>query len=242
MGKNKNGKAKSSAKKELCEQQKQKKKRMRVIKDIVSMVLIAGVAVGLFVALLWGAGVFDYHPEATYDVLISIENYGSVHVELYGNDAPETVKHFLSLVNSGYYNGKSVYKLFDDLAYMGTDVTDKADIKGEFAENGHKNDLQHIEGVISMARTNDPNSATSQFFICNADARASLDGKYAAFGYVVEGLSVVHKITALGMPKTDYYEYYESNPQIWQYYGNGAISNKADQPVIEYVKILEDYK
>ena len=192
MGKNKNGKAKSSAKKELREQQKQKKKRMRAIKDIVSMVLIAGVAVGLFVALLWGAGVFDYHPESTYDVLISIENYGSVHVELYGNDAPETVGHFLSLVNSGYYNGKSVYKLFDDLAYMGTDVTDKADIKGEFAENGFKNKISHKRGVLSMVR-GENGSAYGQFFIV-AKNSPELDGKHAAFGSVTDGMDVIDAI------------------------------------------------
>ena len=93
-----------------------------------------------------------------------------------------------------------------------------------------------------MARTTEPDSASSQFFICNADARSSLDGKYAAFGYVVKGLDTVHKITELGMPKTLYYEYYETNPYIWQAYGNGMIQNKEDQPVIEYIKVLENYK
>ena len=76
MGKNKNEKTKSTAKQALREQQKQKKKRMKAIKDVVSIVLIVGIAVGLFVGLLWAAGTFDYHPESTYDVLISIENYG----------------------------------------------------------------------------------------------------------------------------------------------------------------------
>lgn len=93
-----------------------------------------------------------------------------------------------------------------------------------------------------MARTTEPDSASSQFFICNADATASLDGKYAAFGYVVEGLSTVHKITEVGMPKTLYYEYYETNPYIWQAYGNGMIQNREDQPVIEYIKVLDNYK
>ena len=181
-------------------------------------------------------------------VEMSVKDCGKMVILLDATTAPITVANFLSLVEEGFYDGLTFHRIMEGFMIQGGDPdgdgrggSDKT-IKGEFAENGHKNDIQHIEGVISMARTNDPNSATSQFFICNADARASLDGKYAAFGYVVEGLSVIHKITALGMPKTDYYEYYESNPQIWQYYGNGAISNKKDQPVIEYVKILEDYK
>jgi peptidyl-prolyl cis-trans isomerase B (cyclophilin B) len=212
MGKNKNEKAKSSAKKALREQQKQKKKRMRAIKDVVSMVLIVGVFAGIFVGLLWAAGTFDYHPEPTYDVLITIENYGSVHVELYGNDAPETVKHFLSLVNSGYYNGKSVYKLFDDLAYMGTDATDKADIKGEFAENGFDNKISHKRGVLSMVR-GETGSAYGQFFIVGKNS-PELNGKHAAFGCVTSGMEVIDAIFK-NVPTSD----------------NGSI-NKENQPKI----------
>ena len=192
MGKNKNEKTKSTAKQALREQQKQKKKRMKAIKDVVSIVLIVGIAVGLFVGLLWAAGTFDYHPESTYDVLISIENYGSVHVELYGNDAPETVGHFLSLVNSGYYNGKSVYKLFDDLAYIGAESTDKADIKGEFAENGFNNKIAHKRGVLSMAR-GETGSAYGQFFIVTKNS-PDLNGKHAAFGCVTDGMDVIDSI------------------------------------------------
>jgi peptidyl-prolyl cis-trans isomerase B (cyclophilin B) len=84
-------------------------------------------------------------------------------------------------------------------------------IKGEFASNGHENDISHKYGVISMARSNDPNSASSQFFICNADASSSLDGNYAAFGYVVEGMSVVDDLTKDVFPKTAYADYYGNN-------------------------------
>ena len=96
-----------------------------------------------------------------------------------------------------------------------------------------------------MARSNAYNSASSQFFICNADSIASLDGTYAAFGYVVCGMSVIDEITADVFPKTAYYEYYGSNDateqQLWQYYGNGAIKKKSNQPVIKYIKVLRDF-
>ena len=180
-------------------------------------------------------------------VEMSVKNCGKMVILLDATTAPRTVANFLSLVEDGFYDGLTFHRIMEGFMIQGGDPDGNGrggsdqTVYGEFDSNGHTNDIKHIEGVISMARTSDPNSATSQFFICNADARASLDGNYAAFGYVVRGLNVVHKITALGMPKTDYYEYYESNPAIWQYYGNGAISKKSDQPVIEYVKVLNDY-
>ena len=122
-------------------------------------------------------------------------------------------------------------------------------IEGEFAENGHDNDISHKKGVISMARATDPNSASSQFFICNDDASRSLDGKYAAFGYVVSGMSVVDDITDEVFPKTAYADFYNNEDldpyygvpyhYIWAQLGNGAVEKDADKPVIEYVKILD---
>ena len=119
-------------------------------------------------------------------------------------------------------------------------------IYGEFSKNGHTNKLSHTRGVISMARSEDNNSASSQFFICNADS-THLDGSYAAFGYVVKGMDVVDAITADVFPKTlyaDYYGSYEIDEQydtykhvVWQYLGNGAVADNADKPVIEYIKI-----
>ena len=103
-----------------------------------------------------------------------------------------------------------------------------------------------------MARSNDPDSASSQFFICNADASESLDGNYAAFGYVIEGMNVVDKITSTVFPKTvlaDYYGDFTYDPiygvyrhQLWSSYGNGTVEKNEDKPVIEYVKILDSYK
>ena len=179
-------------------------------------------------------------------VEIKVKDCGTMVVLLDATTAPITVANFISLVERGFYNGLTFHRIMEGFMIQGgAPETGEAllpTIKGEFDENGHKNDIQHIEGVISMARTTEPDSASRQFFICNADARASLDGKYAAFGYVVKGLKTVHKITELGMPKTMYYEYYETNPYIWQAYGNGMIQNRNDQPVIEYIKVLDNYK
>lgn len=179
-------------------------------------------------------------------VEISVKDCGTMVVLLDATTAPITVANFISLVESGFYDGLTFHRIMEGFMIQGGAPKSGEEalptIKGEFSSNGYYNDIRHIEGVISMARTTDPDSASSQFFICNADATASLDGNYAAFGYVVKGLKTVHKITELGMPKTMYYEYYETNPAIWQAYGNGMIANKADQPVIEYIKVLDNYK
>ena len=211
------------------------------MKKIISIILT--IAMILTFTLVFSSCGKEY-----YFVEMSVKDCGKMVILLDRGTAPITVDNFLNLVKSGFYDGLTFHRIIEGFMIQGGDPdgdgrggSDKT-IKGEFAENGVKNNIAHVEGVISMARTNDPDSATSQFFICNADARESLDGKYAAFGWVVEGLEVVHKITDLGMPKTDYYEYYKTNPQIWHYYGNGAISNKADQPVIEYIKVLDNYE
>ena len=188
---------------------------------------------------------------------ISVKNYGKIVVLLDATTAPITVANFVKLAEEGFYDGLTFHRIIKDFMIQGGDPkgngsggSDK-DIKGEFDENGHKNDISHIKGVISMARSEDPDSASSQFFICNADATESLDGKYAAFGYVVKGLRVVDKITEKVFPKTayaDYYNDYSIDPAygtykhyVWSYFGNGTVSNNDDKPVIEYVKILEDY-
>ena len=192
MAKNTNENVKSLTKKELREQQKKKRRRMKAVKDVILMILIIGVVVGAFIGLLYAAGTFDYHPQATYHVAITIEDYGSLHVELYGNDAPETVAHFMELVEGGYYNGKSVYKLFDDLAYIGTELSSGEFIKGEFSENGFNNRISHERGVLSMERRGE-GSSYGGFFIVKEDS-PELDGKYAAFGKVTSGMDVIDKI------------------------------------------------
>ncbi len=196
-------------------------------------------------------------------VEMCIQGYGRLVILLDATTAPVTVENFISLVERGFYDGLTFHRIIIDFMIQGGDP--KADgtggntdengkeinIKGEFDSNGHYNDISHIEGVISMARSNDPDSASSQFFICNADASDSLDENYAAFGYVVEGLSIIHEVTEDAFPKTAYADYYNNwtidpyfgtyKHYVWNYYGNGTIENKADQPVIKYIKVLDSW-
>ena len=126
-----------------------------------------------------------------------MENGGSFVIELYPEYAPDTCDNFKKLVASGFYDGLTFHRIVDGFMAQGGDGSDSAKaseaqpIYGEFASNGFsQNTLSHQRGVVSMARTNDPNSASSQFFICYGDA-SFLDGKYAAFGKVVEGMETV---------------------------------------------------
>ena len=181
-------------------------------------------------------------------VEMSVKGYGKAIILLDATSAPKTVANFLSLVKSGFYDGLTFHRVIADFMIQGGDPKgdgtggSKNTIKGEFSENGFENDIRHYPGVISMARGQENDSASSQFFICNADARSSLDGKYAAFGYVIMGMSVIENITKDVFPKTAMYEYYgTAYHQYWQYYGNGRIEEKKDKPVIEYIKVLENY-
>ena len=132
-------------------------------------------------------------------VTIEMENGRVMKAELYPEIAPNTVNNFLSLVNSGYYDGLTFHRVIYGFMIQGgcPDGTGMGGpgyhIKGEFAANGVKNDLMHTEGVLSMARSMMPDSAGSQFFIMHR-AAPHLDGQYAAFGKVIEGLDVVEEI------------------------------------------------
>ncbi|MBQ2651381.1 MAG: peptidylprolyl isomerase [Clostridia bacterium] len=123
----------------------------------------------------------------------------AIRIELYPDIAPITVENFVKLVDSGFYKDLKFHRCIRDFMVQGGDPTGTGSggpgwrIKGEFASNGVKNDLKHTRGVVSMARTMDPNSAGSQFFIMVADA-PHLDGEYAAFGKVTEGMEFVDKI------------------------------------------------
>ena len=191
-------------------------------------------------------------------VEICFEGYGRVVVLLDATTAPKTVANFISLVESGFYDGLTMHRIIKDFMIQGGDPSGNGSggsantIEGEFSSNGHKNDISHIAGGISMARSDDKYSASSQFFICNADASSSLDGNYAAFGYVVRGMSVVEAITEDVFPKTKYASYYGDygidytyntyKHYVWQYLGNGAIEKDEDKPVIKYIKVLENYE
>ena len=135
-------------------------------------------------------------------VTIEMENGGVIKAELYPEIAPNTVNNFVSLVKKGFYDGLIFHRCISGFMIqggcpLGTGTGDPGySIKGEFTQNGFKNDLSHSRGVLSMARAMDPNSAGSQFFIMHADG-PFLDGQYAAFGKVTEGMDVVDGIVAI---------------------------------------------
>ena len=135
-------------------------------------------------------------------VRIEMEDGGVMRAELYPETAPITVANFEKLVKDGFYDGVIFHRVIPGFMIQGGDPTGTGmggpgyAIKGEFAENGFENKLSHTRGVISMARAADPDSAGSQFFIMHADADY-LDGQYAAFGHVVEGMDVVDEIASV---------------------------------------------
>ena len=165
-------------------------------------------------------------------VKVTMETGESFVIELMPEYAPETVENFLELVNSGFYNGLTFHRIIDGFMAQGGDPdgdgtggSDK-EIKGEFKENGFsQNTLSHDRGVVSMARSQDPDSASSQFFICySGDYKASLDGKYAAFGKVVEGMEVVDSFLEIEM-------LYNAS--------EGAFSRPSKPPVMEKVEVID---
>lgn len=132
-------------------------------------------------------------------VALNIEKYGSIVMELYPDIAPNTVNNFISLVKSGFYDNNSFHRLVPGFVLQGGDPDGNGSggpgytIKGEFTSNGFENNLKHEKWVISMARSQDNDSAGSQFFIC-LDAASNLDGQYASFGKVIDGFKVLETI------------------------------------------------
>ena len=180
---------------------------------LAAVVLIAGALIALFTVKPWRK---DYYAD------IEIAGYGTVTVFLDGHAAPITVKNFVSLAESGYYNGATFHRIMKGFMMQGGtgDGTAKK-IKGEFKENGVNNPLKHERGTISMARANDYDSGNSQFFICQTTEKcAHLDGAYAAFGHVTRGMEIVDEICNSANP-TD---------------NNGTIP-ASEQPVIVSVTI-----
>ncbi|MCI9569559.1 MAG: peptidylprolyl isomerase [Lachnospiraceae bacterium] len=139
-------------------------------------------------------------------IKIEMENGDVIKAELYPEVAPNTVNNFLSLVRKGFYNGLIFHRVIEGFMLQGGCPEGNGmggpgyHIKGEFSANGFQNDLAHTEGVLSMARAMDPDSAGSQFFIMHK-AAPHLDGQYAAFGQVIEGMDIVNKIAGV---RTDF--------------------------------------
>ena len=166
-------------------------------------------------------GVGTHHAE------IDIQDYGTITVELDGDIAPITVQNFMDLANDGFYDGLTFHRIIAGFMMQGGDHNGNGTggsentIKGEFSANGVENSLSHTRGAISMARSQAYDSASSQFFICHADS-TFLDGQYACFGYVTDGMDVVDAVCEAAQP-TD---------------GNGTIP--ADQqPVITAIRVID---
>lgn len=192
-------------------EQERKKKAQRVNKILIPT-LIAVAAIVALALIIWGVVSLVKYIQAndsipdltvTHHASLEIEGYGTVHIELYGNEAPETVTNFVKLANEGFYDGLTFHRIIDGFMAQGGGFDkdgkekDADTIYGEFKANGFNNNIPHVAGTISMARTNVYNSASSQFFIVDetsANNTASLDGKYAAFGKVTSGLDIINKL------------------------------------------------
>ncbi|MBO5906862.1 MAG: peptidylprolyl isomerase [Clostridia bacterium] len=155
------------------------------------------IIVALVVALLSSLGAFGY--KVTHTAKIVIDGYGTVELELYGEEAPITVANFVKLANEDYYDGSYFYRIVQGFMAQGgaggsSDGT-AATIKGEFSANGVNNPIKHERGVISMARATSYNSASASFFIMQ-QANENLDGNYAAFGKVTRGMDIIDRLCA----------------------------------------------
>ena len=152
-------------------------------------------------------GVNESASETDY-VMIKIRDYGDIVVRLYPNVAPKTVANFKKLVGEKFYDGLIFHRVIKGFMIQGGDPTgtgfggSNATVEGEFSSNGFENNLIHKKGVISMARSSSPNSASSQFFICHK-TKSHLDGDYASFGFVVYGLDVVDAVAAVSTNSDD---------------------------------------
>ena len=162
-----------------------------------------------------------------HHVRITVKDYGTIDVELDGDTAPISVANFLDLAEEGFYDGLTFHRIINGFMIQGGDPLGTGmggsdrEIKGEFAMNGVENPLSHTRGAISMARSQRPDSASSQFFIVHEDSQY-LDGQYACFGYVTEGMEVVDAICE-AVPVED---------------GNGTVAPE-NQPVIESVAVID---
>lgn len=196
------------------------------MKKYIKYLIVIGLAIIFVVGLNWPTN--EDNLSGKYDILINVKNYGEIKLELDANIAPITVTNFIKLVNEGFYDGLTFHRVIDGFMIQGGDP--KGDgtggssetIKGEFSNNGVTNNLSHERGVISMARSNDMNSASSQFFIMHED-NSSLDGNYAAFGKVISGMEVVDAIVE----------------NVSKYGDDNGILDKEYQPIIEYIKVVD---
>ncbi len=162
-----------------------------------------------------------------HHVEVEVADYGTIALELDADTAPLTVTNFISLASEGFYDGLTFHRIISGFMIQGGDPLGNGtggsdtEITGEFASNGIANDISHVRGVISMARSMSPDSASSQFFIVHEDS-TFLDGEYAAFGHVTEGIEIVDQICADTPVQDD----------------NGTVAAD-DQPTITSVKVID---
>lgn len=162
-----------------------------------------------------------------HHVEIEVQDYGTIEVELDADAAPITTTNFINLAQSGFYDGLTFHRIISGFMIQGGDPLgngtggSEETIKGEFSSNGVENDLSHTRGAISMARSSDPDSASSQFFIVHEDS-TYLDGDYAVFGYVTDGMDVVDQIC--------------EDTEVED--GNGTVAAE-NQPVITAIRVID---
>ena len=165
--------------------------------------------------------------EGKFNVEMSIKNYGKIELKLDADKAPITVTNFMNLVRSGAYDGNKIHRVSKDFVIQGGDLDEAKTIKGEFLANGIDNDISHVRGTISMARSGDQTSgydtASSQFFIVIDDSEF-LDNYYAGFGKVTKGMDIIDR---LNRKVTNVDE------------ESGTILDEKDMPVVEYIKEIE---
>lgn len=196
------------------------------MKKFVKLYILIGFIIVMIIGLNWPTS--SSLLSGKRNIEISFKDYGKMELELDADTAPITVSNFIKLVETEFYNGLTMHRIIDGFMIQGGDP--QADgtgglnetIKGEFSSNGVENNISHTRGVISMARTNDMNSASCQFFIVQKDS-PHLDGNYAAFGKVTSGIEIVDDIVKDVAKLGD---------------DNGLIP-KDKQPIIEYIKVID---
>jgi len=196
------------------------------MKKYGKLLIVLGIILFFVLGLTWPGN--EKFLKGKHNIEINIKNYGVIKLELDADTAPITVTNFINLVQEKFYDGLTMHRIIDGFMIQGGDPLgdgtggNSKKIKGEFSNNGVKNDISHVRGVISMARSNDMNSASSQFFIVHEDS-PHLDGNYAAFGSVTEGIEVVDKIVE----------------EVSAFGDENGLIPKDKQPIIEYIKVLK---
>ena len=209
-----------------------KKKTKMILAALFCLLLILATACGTKAPVADTAAAADEEiklldENTTYEAVIEVENYGNIVFTLRQDAAPVSAANFVSLAKEGFYDGLTFHRIINGFMIQGGDPNGNGtggsgkNIKGEFKANGVENGISHTKGVISMARSSAPDSASSQFFIMVADY-PSLDGQYAAFGHVTEGQEVADQIAKDARPVDN----------------NGTIP-AAEQPVIESIVVID---